>query len=245
MRACAPWDEKSGAAPVKCPLGGDQQRGTGGPDRPRDFREALQPHQIGGGLREEPRPAGQGRNARLNTRTGRQTRLIESPMRPILKLALWLGGFFAAATIVEDIMASHRKIYVAFDYENDRHYKRLLEAWHANDEFDLRFNDGSSGEVQTSDVAKVKGALTAKIREADVVLVLVGREANRPHRDRAQIGFKNWINFEVARAKEAGKRLVAVKLDKSFESPEQLSGASASWAMSFTEAAIIKALREA
>jgi hypothetical protein len=166
-------------------------------------------------------------------------------VRQLVKLCLWIGAAFAAAKVVEEIVASNRKIYVAFDYENDRHYKRLLEAWNANKEFDLRFSDASSGEVQSSDVARVKGALTAKIRDADILLVLVGKEANKFHRDRVQIGFRNWVNFEVARARDAGKRIVAVKLDRSHEAPEQLNGAGASWAMSFTEGGIMKALREA
>jgi hypothetical protein len=40
-------------------------------------------------------------------------------------------------------------------------------------------------------------------------------------------------------------KIAAVKIDRSYESPEKLLGANASWAMSFTEAAIIKALNEA
>jgi len=38
---------------------------------------------------------------------------------------------------------------------------------------------------------------------------------------------------------------VAVKLDPAFESPQELLGAGASWAMSFTEDAILRALDKA
>jgi hypothetical protein len=166
-------------------------------------------------------------------------------MHPLLRFGLLLGGVWAAVKVLEDAMIGQRKVFVSFDYENDRNYKRLLQAWSANDRFDFSFNDASSGEIQSNDIGRVKAALTTKIRAADVTLVLVGAEANKPHRERLQIGYRNWINFEVAQSKAAGNRLVAVKLDRGYEAPDELSGAGASWAMSFTDAAVTKALREA
>ena len=44
---------------------------------------------------------------------------------------------------------------------------------------------------------------------------------------------------------EAENSLVAVKIDSEFESPEEILGSGASWAMSFAEENIIKALDEA
>ncbi len=88
----------------------------------------------------------------------------------------------------------------------------------------------------------MKAALTRRINSAETTLVIIGKEANKRHSDRLDIGFKNWINFEVAKSIEAGNALVAVKLDSSYESPEELLGSGASWAMSFTEANIINAL---
>ncbi len=136
-------------------------------------------------------------------------------------------------------------VFVSFDWDNDRHYKFLLEAWHANPLFTFSFTDGTSNEIYTSDVARIKAALTTKINAANYTLVLVGKEANKRHRLSAEIGFKNWINFEVNRSKLAGNRIVAVKLDRTNESPEELLGANAAWAMSFSEQAIIAALRGA
>lgn len=163
-------------------------------------------------------------------------------MKTWVKWALGIGGVLAAFKLSEVIVAN-RKVYVSFDYENDRHYKSMLQAWSANRQFDFAFNDASSGEIQTNDIAKIKAALTAKIRDAEVLLVLVGKEANKHHKDWMQIGFRNWINFEIAKAREAGKKLVAVKLDKSNESPEQIQGTGAAWAMSFSDDAVTKALR--
>jgi hypothetical protein len=34
-----------------------------------------------------------------------------------------------------------KRVFVSFDYENDKHYKFLLEAWDANKNFDFLFAD--------------------------------------------------------------------------------------------------------
>ena len=65
------------------------------------------------------------------------------------------------------------------------------------------------------------------------------------HKDHKEIGHKNWLNYEVAKSKEHKNKLVAVKLDKSNESPEELLNSGASWAMSFTQDSIVKALDNA
>jgi len=53
------------------------------------------------------------------------------------------------------------------------------------------------------------------------------------------------LNFEIAKSKEHKNKLIGVKLDKSYTSPDELLGASATWAMSFTRDAVIKALKDA
>jgi len=137
------------------------------------------------------------------------------------------------------------KVFVSFDYDNDKHYKYLLEAWDANPDFDFVFSDKTPDEIDTTNIGRIKAAITAKINSATHTLVIVGKEANKTHRHSKLIGFKNWINFEIYQSKQNKNKIAAVKIDKSYESPEQLIGAGASWAMSFTQDAIIKALKEA
>ncbi len=137
------------------------------------------------------------------------------------------------------------KVFVSFDWENDRHYKFLLQAWNANPRFEFIFQDHSSSEINSWNVGRVKAALTNRINQATHTLVIIGAEANKTHRDHLLIGYTNWINFEIGQSKLNRNKLVAVKLDRNFESPEELLGANASWAMSFSEDAIIKALNEA
>jgi hypothetical protein len=75
--------------------------------------------------------------------------------------------------------------------------------------------------------------------------VIVGKEANKKHADSDDIGYKNWLNFEVAKSKASGNKLVAVKLSSTNTSPDELLNSGASWAMSFTRDTVLKALNNA
>ena len=138
-----------------------------------------------------------------------------------------------------------KKVFISFDYEDDSHYRNLLSAWDKNSNFEFTFSDLTPNEIQTWAVDRIKAVLTTKIRQATYTLVIVGKNANKKHRDSAAIGNKNWINFEVARSKANRNKLVGVKINKQYESPEELLGSGAGWAMSFTQEAIIKALNYA
>ncbi len=143
----------------------------------------------------------------------------------------------------DNLMA--KKVFVSFDYDNDKHYKFLMGAWNKNSNFDFVFDDHSSSEIQSWDIPIVKAGLTRKINTADYTLVIIGKEANKRHKDHIAIGSKNWINFEIKQSKLSGNKLVAIKLDYTNESPDEITGSGASWAYSFLEAPIIKALNEA
>lgn len=138
-----------------------------------------------------------------------------------------------------------KTIFISFDYENDKHYKFLLTALSANPRFDISFNDKSSSEIKTSEIPVVKAGLTRKINEAKYTLCIIGKYANTRHKDYLEIGKKNWINFEIAQSKKNGNKLIAIKIDNSYESPDEILNSGASWARSFTEDAITKALDEA
>lgn len=138
-----------------------------------------------------------------------------------------------------------KTIFISFDYENDKHYKFLLTALSANPRFDISFNDKSSSEIKTSEIPVVKAGLTRKINEAKYTLCIIGKYANTRHKDYLEIGKKNWINFEIAQSKKNGNKLIAIKIDNSYKSPDEILNSGASWARSFTEDAITKALDEA
>jgi hypothetical protein len=136
-------------------------------------------------------------------------------------------------------------VFVSFDYDNDKHYKYLLEAWNKNPKFEFVFEDGTPQEIDSFNVGRIKAALTSKIKAATHTLVIVGKHANDLHRKSPLIGYRNWINFEVNKSVELGKRIAAIKLDRTNVSPDALTGVNASWAYAFTESNIIKALEDA
>lgn len=138
-----------------------------------------------------------------------------------------------------------KRVFVSFDYDDDKHYKYLLNAWSNNSNFDFDIVDRTPPEIQSGNIPTIKAALTKRIKSATHTLVIVGKNANKLHPDWRQIGYRNWINFEIAKSKEHGKKLVGAKIDKRYDSPEQLLNSGAKWAMSFTHDAILKALNEA
>lgn len=138
-----------------------------------------------------------------------------------------------------------KKVCISFDYENDNHYKNLLKAWDANSNFEFTFNDQTPNEINTNNYSVVKGVLTKKIDAATYLLVIVGKYANEQHPRKYEIGDINWLNWEINKAKSLNKKLIAVKIDRSNDSPTALYNSGAEWAMSFTQDAIIKALNAA
>jgi len=138
-----------------------------------------------------------------------------------------------------------KSVFISFDYENDKQYKFLLTALSANSNFEISFNDKSASEINSSNISVVKAGLTRKINEAKYTLCIIGKYANSRHKDYLEIGYKNWINFEIAQSKKNGNKLIAIKIDNSYESPDEILNSGASWARSFTIDAITKALDEA
>lgn len=121
----------------------------------------------------------------------------------------------------------------------------MLNAWAANSDIDFSFNDGSTQEIQSWNISRIKAAITAIINQSDAILVLIGEHSDSFHKDRNLIGYRNWQYFEIAQAKAAGKKIIAVKLDKGNSSPCLLYGSGASWAMSFTLDSIKNAIHKA
>lgn len=127
------------------------------------------------------------------------------------------------------------RIFVSYDYDRDRAYRHLLSAWSANRRFSFSFEDHSTPKINSEQAARIKAAITAKMKAADCLLVIVGRDTHRSH----------WVTWEIEKAKELGLALVAVKVKRAHRTPPALIGAGAKWAYSFTEAAVAKAVAAA
>lgn len=138
-----------------------------------------------------------------------------------------------------------KSVCISFDYDNDRQYKQTLRMWNNNSRFNFNFDDKTPNEINSYDYGVIKRALSAKINKADYLLVLVGERTNTRHPNAVQIGEKNWQIWEIKKAKELGKRIVAVKLKSTNDSPIEIKNSGAGWAMSFTLSGIVKALENA
>ena len=133
-------------------------------------------------------------------------------------------------------MASKKQVFISFDYDKDGHYKNLLLAWDANDEFDFSLYDGSLKDaINSTNAAYIKSQIRPKIAAATHLLCIVGEES----------AASDWIAWEITTAAGFDKKLIGVKIDKAYTSPPSLLSNGATWAMSFTFAAIKKALESA
>lgn len=128
------------------------------------------------------------------------------------------------------------KVFVSYDHSEDANYKRLLQAWDANDNFDFEFDSrGPNVAIDSSDAGVVKAALTTKMKTATHILVLVG----------AKTASSKWVNWEIERAKsdDVKLKLAAVKLEKDNTTPSGLLGVGTSFATSFTRDRVVEALK--
>jgi len=140
---------------------------------------------------------------------------------------------------------SQKKIFISFDYDNDKQYRYLLAALSKNSGSEISFEDITPGEIQSYDIGKIKGVLTNKIRNATHTLVIVGEHANSNHPDRVKIGEKNWQHWEIKKSAEEKKGFIAVKIKNANASPPPLMNQGAAWAHSFNVEAILKAINAA
>lgn len=85
------------------------------------------------------------------------------------------------------------KIFISYDYDNDKHYKNLLVAWDKNNEFDFTFSDHSTDvSIQSTNADAIKRAISAKINSATHFLCIVGAKTSR----------SRWVAWEIEKAKE-------------------------------------------
>lgn len=129
-----------------------------------------------------------------------------------------------------------KKVFISYDYDNDAHYKRMLLAWSANESIyfeGISFEDGSTDvSIKSVDESAIKRAISRRLGQCDVFLLLIGEETN----------VSTWCNWEIEKAKELGLVLIAVKISNSYISPAGILNVGATWAKSFTYQAISAAL---
>lgn len=129
-----------------------------------------------------------------------------------------------------------KKVFISYDYENDKHYKNLLLAWDANNEFDFSFYDQSVDVgVDSTDPAAIRRVISARINSSTYFLCIVGKYTHK----------SDWIEWEIEKAVELKKKIVAVKTARDNDTPSGLYGVGAEWALSFTFDSIKNAIDSA
>ena len=76
------------------------------------------------------------------------------------------------------------------------------------------------------------------------MIAIVGKHSNDKHPDCEEIGYRNWQAYEIAKNYEKGNSLVVVKLDSSYEAPDEAYGIGAEWVYSFNLEDILSALNK-
>lgn len=146
------------------------------------------------------------------------------PVRIVVGILAAVAGYV--------LLNKKQKIFVSYYHDDDKHYKRLLTAWSANDKFKLGFEDISTDvSIKSENTAYIKRVIAGKIEQCDVFVVLIGKKSHK----------RKWISWEIAKAKECGKKIVAIKIRKNYASPQELLSAGTVWVYEYSE----KKIREA
>lgn len=167
----------------------------------------------------------------------------EKDKKNLIIAAVGLVSIYLLFYLIKEGNNMNKRVFISFDYEDDAKYRNLLVAWSENEDINFKFDDRTPMEIQTDSVSKVKEVLTKKIKESDICLVIIGDNANKKHKDSLEIGFKNWINYEISKAKEFSLKLIGVKINLLNNLPEELHNAGAKIIYSFNREEIIKAIK--
>ena len=84
--------------------------------------------------------------------------------------------------------------------------------------------------------------MTTAIRKATHTLVIIGKHADSYHKDREEIGERNWQWWEIEKSAEEGNGFIAVKIRTENDWPTPLYGKRAKWANSYIVEAILRAI---
>jgi len=125
------------------------------------------------------------------------------------------------------------KVFIGYDYDCDKAAKDRLLDWDVNKEFDFSSYDRPFDVAVDSEQAAVfKQDLAARIGDSSHFLCIVGKETYH----------SAWMAWEIRKAIELKKRLVAAKTDSTNNSPTAMQGVGASWSTIFNFDSIKKAM---
>lgn len=121
-------------------------------------------------------------------------------------------------------MARKKQVFVSYHYDNDKQYKNLMLAWDTNAKIDFQIQDKSPTEaINSKKAAVIKAVLTRKINEGSCLIVLIGKDTKKC----------DWVKWEIEKAKELNKKIIAVKLHPKNVSPSVLYRCGTIWVHAF------------
>ena len=125
------------------------------------------------------------------------------------------------------------KVFIGYDYDNDKAAKDRLLGGDTNKEFDFSSYDRSlDAAVDSEDAVAFQQDLAARISDSSHFLCIIGKETYR----------SGWMAWEIRKAVELKKKLVAAKTDSTNNSPTTMQGVGASWSTMFNFDSIKKAM---
>lgn len=123
-------------------------------------------------------------------------------------------------------MAS-KHVCVSFDYENDRRYYNLLEAWNKNPDIPFHISDCTPNEIQSESIQTIKQVLSSKIGEVHYMIAIIGEHSRDRNTNYVAIGHRNWQAYEIAKNTEKGNKLIVVKINSSYNASDEAYGVGA------------------
>jgi len=133
--------------------------------------------------------------------------------------------------------ANSKQVYLSFDHEHDGYFKDVLVTWSKMPGFaQLWINDQPpSMPVDSPEAEPYKEALAQHIGAASGLLCMLGEQSST----------NGWMEWEIKKADQLSKRMIAVRINRDVAVPELLSDMGATCAMSFTFEGIRRAIEEA
>lgn len=130
---------------------------------------------------------------------------------------------------------TRKRVFVSYHHSTDRHYKNLLLAWDKNKRFDFRMRDCSADlSVRSNNPESLKRVLSMKINKGTHFLVIIGPDTHDCE----------WVKWEIRKARELEKNIIAVKTNPHNRPPAELYRAGAEWINHFRMRPICEALEK-
>lgn len=126
-----------------------------------------------------------------------------------------------------------RRIFISYHSQKNAQYKYTLNMWAKNQSVKFDFYDFSVGvSIKSKNESYIKKVITKKLNESNLVLCIIGEETHE----------REFIDWELEKAKELQKKIIAVKVNHRFKAPECLLNSNIKFEK-YTRKDIFKAIK--